>query len=160
MKLKEIQKVEQLTSRMLNEYGLNQLASFGIYKKLFLLLSINDITTLVENRIYFNPIFSPASQSKLKLDLERGANIITIDLNTIKLFSSDEGTAIILHEIGHALNPELRNMEGEYAADNYASETGFSQHIISTLEKEKLIRPAEFSTQSTELRIERLNNNS
>jgi hypothetical protein len=75
------------------------------------------------------------------------------------LFSSDEGTAIILHEIGHALNPELKNMEGEYTADNYACDRGFSQHIISSLEKGKMIRPSEFSTQSTELRIERLQNN-
>ncbi len=159
MTKEEIQKAEQMANRMLNEYGMSQLASFGIYKKLILSLSINDITTLVDNRIYFNPIFSPASQNKLNLDLERGANIITIDLNTIKLFSSDEGTAIILHEIGHALNPDLKNIEGEYTADNYASERGFTQSIISSLEKGKLIRPAEFSTQSTELRIERLNNN-
>lgn len=155
----EIQKAEQMTNRMLNEYGMSQLANFGVYKKLIQSLSVNDITSLVENKIYFNPIFSPASQNKLKLDLEKGSNIITIDLNTIKLFSSDEGTAIILHEIGHALNPKLKNMEGEYAADNYAFERGFSQQIISSLEKGKLIRPSEFSTKSTELRIERLQNN-
>jgi hypothetical protein len=159
MTQEEMQKAEQMASRMLNEYGMGQLANFGIYKKLIISLYINDINTLVDNRIYFNPIFSPDSQNKLNLNLERGANIITIDLNTIKLFSSDEGTAIILHEIGHALNPELKNIEGEYAADNYASERGFTQYISSSLEKGKLIRPAEFSTQSTELRIERLNNN-
>lgn len=153
----EIQKAEQLTNRMLNEFGISQLVNMGIYKKLILSLSVNDIKALVDNKIYFNPVFSPASQNKLKLDLENGCNIITIDINTIKLFSSDEGTAIILHEIGHALNPELKNLNGEYAADDYACERGFKQYIISSLEKGKLIRTSEFSTLSTESRIERLN---
>ncbi len=155
----EIQKAEKMTNRMLNEYGMSQLANFGIFKKLIQSLSTNDINSLVENRIYFNPIFSPASQNQIRLNLEEGSNIITIDLNSIKLFSSDEGTAIILHEIGHALSPELKNMDGEYNADNYACERGFSQHIISSLEKGKLIRPSEFATKITELRIERLQNN-
>lgn len=154
----EKQKAEQMANRILNEFGISQLANMGIYRKLILSLSIDDMTALVIHKIYFNPIFSPASQNKLKLDLEKGSNIITIDLNTIKLFSSDEGTAIILHEIGHALNPELKNMDGENAADDYACERGFTQYIISSLEKGKLIRPSEFSTKSTELRIERLSN--
>lgn len=154
----EKHKAEQMAGRMLNEYGISQLANMGVYKKLILSLSVDDMSALVDNRIYFNPIFSPASQNKLRLDLETGSNIITIDLNTIKLFSSDEGTAIILHEIGHALNPDLKNMDGENAADDYACDRGFTQYIISSLEKGKLIRPSEFSTKSTELRIERLRN--
>ena len=152
----EKQKAEQMTNRMLNQVGISHLANLGIYKKLILSLSVSDFATLETNKIYFNPIFSPASQNKLNLDLEKGSNIITIDLNTIKLFSSEEGTAIILHEIGHALNPEIKNIEGEYAADSYACERGFSQYLMSSLEKGKLIRPSEFSTRSTELRLERL----
>jgi len=154
----ERQKAEQMANRMLNEFGISQLANMGIYKKLILSLSLDDMTDLVENKIYFNPIFSPASQNKLKIDLGKGSNIITIDLNTLKLFSSDEGTAIILHEIGHALRPELKNMDGEYAADDYSCERGFTQYIISALEKGKLIRPSEFVSKSTELRIAQLIN--
>jgi len=155
---KEKQKAGEMANRMLNEFGISELANMGVYKKLILSLSANDMTSLVDNEIYFNPIFSPASQNTLKLNLKKGSNIITIDLNTIKLFSSDEGTAIILHEIGHALKPELKNIEGEFAADNYACDRGFAQYIISSLEKGKLIRPAEFSSKSTELRIERIRN--
>lgn len=154
----EMQKAEQMANRMLSQVGISQLANLGIYKKLILSLSLSDFATLETNKIYFNPIFSPASQNKLNLDLEKGSNIITIDLNTIKLFSSEEGTAIILHEIGHALNSEIKNIEGEYAADSYACERGFSRYLISSLEKGKLIRPSEFSTKSTELRLERLKN--
>jgi hypothetical protein len=84
--------------------------------------------------------------------------ISSIDINTIKLFSLEEGTAIILHEIGHALNPDLKGMEGEYAADDYACQKGFKEYIISSLEKGKLIIPSEFSTKSTDLRIEHLKN--
>ena len=99
---------------------MSQLVNFGIFKKSVQSLSTSDITSLVENRIYSNPIFSSASQNQIRLHLEKDSNIITIDINSIKLFSSDEGTSIILHEIGHALSPELKNMEGEYNADNYA----------------------------------------
>lgn len=154
----EQQKAEKMASRMLNQVGISELARLGIYKKLILSLSIDDFNALETNKIYFNPIFSPASQNKLSFGLEKGSNIITIDLNTVKLFSSEEGAAIVLHEIGHALNPDKKNIEGEYAADNYACERGFSQYIISSLEKGKLIRPAEFSTKSTELRLERIKN--
>ncbi len=152
----DIKKAEVMAERMLNVFGISQLAIMGIYKKLIISLSLTDLDELVKNKIYFNPIFSPASQNKLKKTLDDGSNIITIDLNTIKLFSSDEGTAIILHEIGHALNPELNNINGEYAADDYACNRGFKQFIISSLEKGKLIRPSEFVSKSTELRIERL----
>ena len=152
------QKAEKMANRMLNQVGISELAKLGIYKRLILSLSIVDFNILEANKIYFNPIFSPASQNKLNLDLEKGSNIITIDLNTVKLFSSEEGTAIVLHEIGHALNPDKKNIDGEYVADSYACERGFSQYIISSLEKGKMIRPSEFSTKSTELRLERLKN--
>lgn len=155
----EQQKAEKMANRMLNQVGISELAKLGVYKKLILSLSIDDFNILEAYKIYFNPIFSPASQNKLNLDLEKGSNIITIDLNTIELFSSEEGTAIVLHEIGHALNPNKKNIEGEYLADNYACERGFTKYIISSLEKGKLIRPAEFSTESTELRLERLKSN-
>ena len=154
----EQHKAEEMARRMLNEFGISQLANMGIYKKLIQSLSIEDFNSLIEDKIYFNPIYSPASQNKLKFDLENGSNIISIDLNTIKLFSLDEGVAIILHEIGHALNPELKNIEAEYAADDYACERGFAQHIISSLEKGKLILPNQFNSKSTELRIDLLNN--
>jgi hypothetical protein len=44
----EIQKAENMTSRMLNEYGMGQLANFGIFKKLIQSLSTNDIASLVQ----------------------------------------------------------------------------------------------------------------
>jgi hypothetical protein len=152
----EKQKAEQMAQRMLNEYGISQLVKIGIYRKLIESLSIEDLQTLVRNKIYFNPLFSPASQTELKYKLDIGTKIITIDINTLKLFTTEEGTAIILHEIGHALNPNLKQMEGEYMADNYASERGFKNEIISSLEKGKIIRPSEFVTESTELRIKKL----
>ena len=152
----EQQKAEKMANRMLNQVGISELAKLGVYKKLILSLSIDDFNTLETNKIYFNPIFSPASQNKLNLDLEKKSNIITIDINTVKLFTSEEGTAIVLHEIGHALNPDKKNIEGEYAADGYACDRGYSQYIISSLEKGKLIRPSEFSTKSTELRLEKI----
>ncbi len=151
-------KIQIVQNRMLNEYGMSQLINQGVFKKLVQSLSVNDLENLVDNKIYFNPLFSPASQTELKNDLERGSKIITIDLNTFKLFNSSEGTAIILHEIGHALSPKIKGMEGEFIADGYALERGYKQYIIDSLETGKTIRPDEFVSKSTDDRIKRLRN--
>jgi len=77
----EQQKAEKMANRMLNQVGISELAKLGVYKKLILSLSIDDFNILEAYKIYFNPIFSPASQNKLNLDLEKGSNIITICFN-------------------------------------------------------------------------------
>jgi len=61
----EIQKAELMAQRMLNEYGISQLAELGDYRKLIESLSIDDLQVLESGIIYFNPLFSPASQSEL-----------------------------------------------------------------------------------------------
>jgi hypothetical protein len=78
MTQEEEQRAKQMHDRMLNQYGTGKLADLGIFKKLVLSLSADDISNLVSNKIFFNPIFSPASCNKINLGLEQGSNIITI----------------------------------------------------------------------------------
>jgi len=149
-------KSEIFHGRMLNQYGISQLSNLGIYKKLILALTIRDIEELEVKNVYFNPLFSPASQTDLVINLCKGSKIITVDLNTLKLFSEDEGVAIILHEIGHALNPDKKGENGEFEADDYAVNRNYKNSIISSLEKAKLMLSEEFIKEITEKRINRL----
>lgn len=153
---KKNHKAELFHNQMLNQFGIYKLAKLNIYKKLIQALTEADINMLKENKIFFNPIFSPASQSDLNIDLERGSKIITIDINTFKKFTSEEGVAIILHEIGHAINSDKKNEVGEFAADDYAIERNYGNSIINSLERGKKIMPDEFICETTEKRILRI----
>lgn len=151
-----LKKAELMHTRLLNQVGLSKLADLGIYKKLILSLEIDDLERLIAENIYFYPFFSPSSQSVLSLELFKGTTIIGIDINSLSLFTIEEGVAIILHEIGHSLNPSLKGENGEYAADDYAVCRGYKEYIISGLERGKNLRPLEFNKEITNKRISRL----
>lgn len=150
------QKTALLGSMMLNQTGFIKLCGLNIVRNLVLSLSLDELNLLKDRNIYFYPIFSPASQSSLAINLSAGARIIGVDINVITLFSSEEGAAILLHEIRHAINPSLKGLDGEYMADDYAVCHGYKEHIISGLEKGKLVNPSTFDKEITDKRINRL----
>lgn len=115
-----------------------------------------DVEAMEKNSVYINPVPSPASQCRISQGLPAASLVITIDTNATKQFSSREMTAMILHEIGQALNPLKRGMDGEFAADDYAVARGFKEDIISSLVKGIEIDPASFNNASTAQRIQRL----
>lgn len=156
MEEENIQKAKLLESMMLNQTGFVKLCNLNVVRNLVLSLSLDDFNLFKDRNIYFYPIFSPASQSSLTINLPTGARIIGVDINVITLFSPEEGAAILLHEIGHALNPSLKGVDGEYAADDYAVCHGYKEHIISGLEKGKLVNPSAFDKETTDKRINRL----
>jgi hypothetical protein len=156
MEEENIQKAALLESMMLNQAGFVKLCNLNVVRNLVLSLSLNDFNLFKDRDIYFYPIFSPASLSSLKINLPAGARIIGVDINVITLFSPEEGAAILLHEIGHALNSSLKGVEGEYMADDYAVCHGYGEHIISGLEKGMLINPSAFDKEITDKRINRL----
>jgi len=147
---------EKMNQRMLTGRGIIALDHLNIYKELISALSFKDLLALEKKNVYFNPLYSPASQSEVNIDIPKGSKIITIDINTLELFTPQEGIAIILHEIGHALHPNARNEEDEFLADDYAVNHGYKNEIISCLEKGKTIRPELFVKEMTEKRINRL----
>jgi hypothetical protein len=124
--------------------------------KMVLHLSDADVADIEESAVYFNLVPAPAAQSILNQSLPKGAKIITIDTNMTKRFSTRELTAIILHELGHALNPGKSGMDGEHTADDYAVAKGFKEEIVSSLEKAIQNDPQNFDNDSTLKRIERL----
>lgn len=152
----ETKRAEIMNGLMLNQVGIAKLADLGIYKELILALSLEDLTELRQNRVYLNPMFSPASLTELRVELPANSKVISIDINTLKIFTPDEGVAVILHEIGHALNPDKKGEIGEYVADDYAVSHSYKNSIISSLQRGIQIRPDEFDNEITHKRIARL----
>ena len=79
--MNDLEKAEAIHKRMLNQFGISELIKLNVYKDLALALNARDYADLEENNIYFNPLFSPASQSDLVINLPKGAKIITLDIN-------------------------------------------------------------------------------
>jgi hypothetical protein len=153
----QVQRANRIYALFLNEKGTGRLGDHLVMKELITNLSDDDVTAIEQAQIYFNPVPSPASSSKLNKVLSSGSHIITIDINCTEYYTTREVVAMILHEIGHAFNPTLRNTPGEFAADYYAVQKGFAADILSSLEKAIEIDPAHFNNDSTRQRIEKLN---
>lgn len=149
-------KAEAIHHRMLNQFGISKLIELQVFKPLGESLSETDYKILEENNIYINPLFSPASQSDLNINLYKGAKIITIDINSISQLSAEESIAILLHEIGHALNPFKKGENGEFAADDYAVGRNYKEALLKSLHSCKELWPSEFNKEITEKRIQRL----
>lgn len=142
--------------QFINETGTDKLTDLGIFKTLVLSLREEDIQQLIDGHIFFNPIWSPASVSNLNRHLPVPAKIITIDINAMAEFSVEEGVAVILHEIGHATNPDKKGMDGEFIADDYATCRGFGDFIVSSLEQNREKFPQHYDNDSTTQRILRI----
>jgi len=155
--MNDLEKAEAIHKRMLNQFGISELIKLNVYKDLALALNERDYSDLEENNIYINPLFSPASQSDLVIDLPKGAKIITLDINSLKHLSSGESVAIILHEIGHALNPLEKGENGEFVADDFAIDRNYKDALLKSLVSCKKLWPVEFEKKITEKRINRLN---
>lgn len=127
---------------------------------LFKLLTEEEIDRLNEKNVVF--IRSVAPSSKIELSGLQGVQnltLINVDNNYYSRLMPEEFIGVLLHEIGHALNAELQGMEGEYAADGFASSKGYSQWVINGLRKGLQNNWMGFEKQSCELRIQRLQTN-
>lgn len=159
MEEKIIDRIIAIRSMFLNNTGTNILGESGILEKLSNALTDKDINEIKDNKIYFNPVYFPGSQSILNNTIEKHSTIITIDLNAIDLFNKEEMCAIILHEIGHALNPTIKGEEGEYTADNYAISRGYKDFIMSSLKLGIKVLPKVYDKEITNKRLDKININ-
>lgn len=155
----QIQRADRIYTLFLNEKGTSRLGDHLVMKELITNLSNEDVTAIEQAQIYFNPVPSPASSSRLNKDLPARSHIITIDINCAEYYTAREIVAMMLHEIGHAINPTLTSMPGEFAADDYAVQRGFAADILSSLEKAIVLNPTNFNNSSTHQRIEKINQN-
>ena len=152
------QKAEKFRSRFL-QVSLGQfLTTMGVYEQLLETLSEADIDKLVAEKVFFGQTCSPSAIMQLSnvpaCDLMK---LVTVEMTYLRLFLKEEVTGILLHEIGHAFNPDKQKMEGEFAADNFAKEKGFSKWIISGLESGLKQNLMGFEKETIRQRIEKLN---
>ena len=145
---------------VLYEKGVDYLANpkkLNIYKLLGDTLSVEDWNELKVRNIFINVVFSPGVVSPVEKELPRDSQLINIDYNFLIKIPERERVAIILHEIGHAMNPLIKQKEGEFIADDYAIDRGFGEDLKNSLERCIIDYPLEFNKPITTERINRIN---
>jgi hypothetical protein len=145
-----------LHSRMLNYKSIDYAQRLNIYSEIGHILSVEDWQLLQERNIYFNIVFSPGVVTPAEVDIPNGSQLINLDSNTLFKFEQRQRIAIFLHEIGHALNPNLTGREGEFIADDYAIARGYGQDIIESLNFGIEHYSLEFDKPITHERIQRI----
>lgn len=109
--------------------------------------------------------FSPASVLDLREPLDcRHLVIGDGTLMLEKLFSREEFIAMLLHEIGHKLNPPppveaYLSLNEEFWADDFARACGFEEAILSSLEAMKRYYPTTCSSDDLTARAGRIREN-
>ena len=69
---------------------------------------------------------------------------------------SNERIAILLHELGHAINPGIDSRSSEFNADDFVIERGFGNSLNESLQRNIVDNPIEFDKEITKQRIERI----
>jgi hypothetical protein len=106
----------------------------NVYKMLFDALSLSDVQNMCDHNIFFARTLSPSCTSVLvNTPSVDSLQLIIFECDHFSLFSPQERTAILLHEIGHALNPGLEGDENEFIADNFAIDRGYGPYIVSSI---------------------------
>ena len=149
--------VTDFTYIVLQNQNSYKLEPLDIFKDLVLSFRDEDLNFIKANNIFLSVIFSPASISKNKILIPLNSQIIAFDYNILVKYSTRERIATLLHEYGHAFNPNIKGNEGEFTADDFAIERGYGKEIKELLERNKLENPREFDKEITNLRIERIN---
>lgn len=128
----------------------------GLYRELINCFTDDDFEGIRDNNIFLNVIFSPASNSNIKVSLPVGAKVITFDFNSLSPLSKDERMAVLLHEYGHAFNTQLRGEEGEFAADDFAINHCYGEALRQSLQRSIEAHPDLYDKPITHNRIKRI----
>ncbi len=151
-------KIEKFRSRFLQESLVQSLTTRGEYEMLFNAFEETEIDKLIEGNVFFSRTCSPSAIMELQnvpaSDIMR---LVTFEANYQKLFLPEEVVGILLHEIGHAFNSNIKGMTGEYMADNFAKTKGYAKWIVSGLKNGLKRGLIGFEKVSIDQRIEKLN---
>ncbi|GHC46763.1 hypothetical protein [Ulvibacter litoralis] len=129
----------------------------GSLEELYNTLTEDDVNDLFDINVIFIRSSSPSSKIELdEVNISGSLVLINFDANQFKLLLPKEVLAIILHEIGHVFNPEIKDMEGEYVADAFVKSKGYGKWIISSLEKGVKNKWLGFDKIECDLRIQKL----
>jgi hypothetical protein len=153
-------KIKKYTSLFKHKSVRNLLNLTGSFEKLCGLLTENEVDQLYNLNVIFIRTTSPSSQIELEdLNINGGAIFINVDANLFTRLLPDELLAIILHEIGHAFNPGVTGMDGEYVADGFAQSKGYAKWIALSLQKGVNNKWIGFDKAECDLRIKKLQEN-
>ena len=100
------------------------------------LLTEEEIDVLIERNVIFTRTTRPASTLNIPaLNVQGELNIVNFDHFSFRELLPEENVAIILHEIGHLLNANLKGINAEYAADEFAASKGYAKWIARGFRK-------------------------
>ena len=127
-------KEEKLQSRFIQLSFLQCLFTRNEYGLLLDALTEEDIDILIRENVYFIRTYSPSSTIELpNVPATSKMKLINFEASYQKLFMPQEVVGILLHEIGHVFNPDKYQMEGEFAADEFAFKRGYGNWVAKGL---------------------------
>ncbi len=130
--------------------------TLGMYRDFILCLHDEDFNRIESEHIFFNAVYSPGSNSSTLVSIPANSRLITLEVNELKKYPKDECIAVLLHELGHAFNPNLKGEEGEFVADAFAASRGYGPPLKKSLQRLMTLDPSRFPTELTSKRIAKL----
>ncbi len=140
----------------LSERAIAEMQKINSYAELIQSLKVEDFIEIDKMNIYFNCFFSPGSMTEMRYNIPLKSKLINIDINSLKRLNPKERIAILLHEIGHAINPGTDVQSSEFNADDFAIARGYGQTLKESLTRNITENPEEFDKEITRLRIARI----
>lgn len=140
----------------LSERAIAEMQKINCYAELIQSLKDEDFKEIDKKNIYFNCFFSPGSMTDMRYSIPIKSKLINIDINSLKRFKPKERIAILLHELGHAINPGTDSQSSEFNADDFAIARGYGQPLKESLSRNITENPGEFDKEITRLRIARI----
>lgn len=156
-KMENVEKAKIFDWHFLSERSIAEMEKINCYSDFIKLLEDEDFVAIDRNSVYFNCFYSPGSMTKVRYNIPIKSKLINIDLNYLKGLQPRERIAILLHELGHAINPEeLNNETNEFNADDFAIAKGFGSDLRNSLITNIKKNPSEYDKEITRKRIERI----
>ncbi|WP_163172480.1 hypothetical protein [Bacteroides sp. 51] len=158
-------KGELLHSRFLNDHGIGILMrikhheegrTFNAYQILAQALDIPTLEEMVRKNIFFLPMYSPASISAVQIP--ESSIVISFDIHFIIKIGCLHTVAVLLHEIGHTMNPNANWMTDEFYADDFVISHHFKDQLLEMLDYGIINFPETYNKPITYDRISRIKN--
>jgi len=127
------------------------------YAMLFQALSDNDVQSLEDMNVFFCRSYAPSCVTELRnTPSVETMRLIIFEAEYLGKLRPEEVVAIILHEIGHVLNPHADLQQREFNAHDFAISKGFGKYLASSLAASIKSEPRMFDNNINRLRLQRV----